>query len=83
MTAIIGADPVCEGNRFTVEIAGRKIEGQVASTGGYETFQTIGLGTVVIKDPGMNRLAIKPVTVNNGSGLWNVHAVILTLGTNS
>ncbi len=78
VAAVVGADPKCEGNRYTLEVGGRKFAGTVASTGGYEKFQTIELGTVTFAQTGTHRLAIKPVSINPGSGLMNVHAVILT-----
>jgi alpha-L-fucosidase len=78
VAAVIGADPVCAGNRYTLEVAGREFEKTVASTGGYEKFETVKVGTVTIPQAGTNRLAIKPVKVSPGSGLLNVHAVTLT-----
>jgi alpha-L-fucosidase len=76
--AVVGADPACEGNRFTLEAGDQKIEGKVSSTGGYEKFRTVKLGTLNVPGPGTVRASVKPVAISPGSGLMNLHAVILT-----
>ena len=76
--AVIGADPACEGNRFALEMGDQKLEGRVASTGGYEKFQSVKLGTITFASAGVHKLAVKPVSINPGSGVLNLHALILT-----
>jgi len=76
--AVIGADPACEGNQFALEIGDQRLDGRVASTGGYEKFHFVKLGTLSLAPAGMRKLVVKPVAVNPGSGLMNLHALVFT-----
>jgi alpha-L-fucosidase len=75
--AVIGADVACEGNQFTLEVGDGKLEGLVASTGGYKNFQTVKLGTIGIPARGPCTLTVKPVMIKPGTSLMNLHALIL------
>jgi alpha-L-fucosidase len=44
----------------TVELAGQKLEAKLPATEGWDKFATVELGTVEIKQPGEQTLAIKP-----------------------
>lgn len=48
------------GGTLVAEVAGQKLEGQVAPTGAWDKFAVLELGTVEIKSAGQQTLALKP-----------------------
>jgi hypothetical protein len=70
---------VKEGTEFVVEVAGQQIIGKVPLTGGYDKFQTIPLGKVVIKQPGEATVKVLPRDAKNWKAI-NLAWITFTIG---
>ena len=73
----------CGGNersQYVVEIAGQKLEGRAANTGGWDNFKVVRLGEVDIAKPGKQTVTLKPVE-KPGAFQMDLQAVVLG-GTN-
>ncbi len=80
LEAVYGADPVCAGNEFIVSVDGKELPAcKVVVTGGYQTFKTFPVGAVEVSGPGLHTLSVKVKTIVPNSGLFDLHAVVLTL----
>jgi len=75
---IYGADPACKDNEFVLTVGEREFPSKVTVTGGYQTFQAFKVGTAEIPGPGVHTLTVKPKAIAPGSGLMDLHAVVLT-----
>ncbi len=62
-------------SKFEVVVNGQKLPAEVASTGGYQTFKTVKLGTIEIKQ-GPTELSIKPL--RDGWQAINLRSIVLT-----
>ena len=64
------------GSEFEIEAAGTRLRGKTASTGAWNKFETVGIGTVDLKESGKCKLTITPLT-KPGLGVMNVRQVVL------
>jgi alpha-L-fucosidase len=50
-----------QSSRFDLAVADQKLTAEVSSTGSYQDFKTVKLGTIELKQPGTCELSIRPV----------------------
>jgi alpha-L-fucosidase len=64
------------GSQYEVAVADQKFSGNVASTGSWEKFVTVKLGTVTIAEKGRYVLSVKPTDMPHGA-VMNLKAIVL------
>ena len=50
-----------QSSQFEFAVGDQKLAGEVTSTGSYQSFKTVKLGTIELKQPGTYELSVKPV----------------------
>ncbi len=50
-----------ESSKFELTVGDQKLTAQVASTGNYQTFKTVTLGAIELKQQGVTEISIKPI----------------------
>jgi hypothetical protein len=67
----------CAMNSFAVQVGLQTLEGTVGDTGGWESFMTLGVGSVTLPTQGPHTLLVRPKALKRGTPLMNLRAIIL------
>lgn len=69
--------PGSEGAEYAVKVGGQQLRGQVESTGGWDKFVNVSLGTLVFESPGRHALTVVPRS-NPGGAVMNLARITLS-----
>ena len=70
-------EPASAGSTFQVAVDQAKVQGTAAATGGWSSFRTLNLGSIVVSSSGLHKLTVSALTMPKGA-VMNLRGVRLT-----